>query len=121
MTRTHTIALVTAGFGALISISDFGGHTGGAKGAYNEFIPGFSTTTYDTRFYGGERAEIEIDGDNYSDLDLFVYDENGNLVASDTDSLDFCYVAWVPKWTGNFRVQVVNVGSDANWYDIETN
>lgn len=118
---TRPVALLTAVFGGLLGVSVFAGHSGGAKGAYNEFIPGFSTISYDTRFYGGERAEIELDGRDYSDLDLFVYDENGNLVASDTDSLDLCYATWTPRRTGNFRVEVVNVGSEGNWYDIETN
>jgi hypothetical protein len=54
-------------------------------------------------------------------LDLYVYDSNGNLIASDTGYSDDCYVSWVPKWTGRFIVKVVNRGPLYNRYVILTN
>jgi hypothetical protein len=40
------------------------------------------------------------------DFDLYVYDENGGLVAQDTatDSDALCYIT--PRWTGPFRLVV---------------
>ena len=69
----------------------------------------------------GAVTEIAISGDGDTDLDLYVYDSNGNLIASDTDYSDDCYVSWVPKWTGRFVVKVVNRGPVYNRYVILTN
>jgi hypothetical protein len=40
------------------------------------------------------------------DFDLYIYDENGNLVEQDTetDSDALCIIA--PRWTGPFRLEV---------------
>lgn len=45
------------------------------------------------------------DGD-CGDIDLRIYDENNNLVASDTKVDDNPMVAVSPKWTGSFRLRV---------------
>lgn len=72
---------------------------------------------YDTDIYrgvtfrGGERAEIALVGDGDCDLDLYVYDENDNLIDSDTDSLDRCLVSFTPRWTGKFYIKVKNLSS----------
>jgi hypothetical protein len=50
-----------------------------------------------------------------------VFDEHGNLVVSDIDTVDYCYVSWTPLWTGEFTVEVRNIGSGTNFYDLETN
>jgi len=72
-------------------------------------------------FRGGEIAEIAISGDGDTDLDLYVYDENGNLVGSDTDYTDDCYVSFRPRWTGSFKVVVKNLGNVYNRYILMTN
>jgi len=41
-----------------------------------------------------------------SDLDISVYDENGNQIASDTEVDDVPMVSVTPRWTGAFRIQV---------------
>lgn len=66
-----------------------------------------STDTYVLAFRGGEVAEIAIFGDGDTDLDLYVYDQNGNLIVRDTDYTDDCYVCWVPAWTGNSLLRIV--------------
>ena len=45
----------------------------------------------------------------------------GNLIASDTDYSDNCLVSWVPKWTGNFKVKIVNRGNVYNDYTVAAN
>src|SRR5438445_10205145 len=55
-------------------------------------------------FRAGEEAIVEVIGDGTSDLDLYVYDQNGNLIAKDDDSTDHCVVRFVPRWTGAFHV-----------------
>jgi len=76
---------------------------------------------YTLWFRANEVARVVVDGDGSSDLDLFVYDENGNLVVSDTDYTDYCVGTWVPRWTGRFLVRVVNRGDRANVYELSTN
>ena len=51
------------------------------------------------------------------DFDLFVYDQNGNLVAVDetTDADALCLIT--PKWTGPFRL-VVKATSGGSYYGI---
>jgi hypothetical protein len=72
-------------------------------------------------FRAGEVASIFVEGDGDTDLDLYVYDQNGNLVAYDDDLTDTCYVSWVPKWTGPFLIKIVNRGSVYNQFVLLTN
>jgi hypothetical protein len=48
-----------------------------------------ATNQYTISFRGGEAARITVAGDGDTDLDLYVYDEFGNLVASDDDLTDY--------------------------------
>jgi hypothetical protein len=77
--------------------------------------------TYTVTFRGGQVARVAAIGDGDTDLDLYIYDENGQEVVRDTDSSDNCVVQWTPKWTGEFRVKVVNLGYEANAYMLMTN
>jgi hypothetical protein len=70
---------------------------------------------------GGEVARIAVIGDGDTDLDLEVFDENGNLIARDTDNTDKCLVEWTPKWTGKFRVRISNLGLVYNNYVLLSN
>jgi hypothetical protein len=81
-------------------------------------VNGNSTDIFRVTFYGGEDAVVAINGDHDTDLDLYVYDENGNLIGSDTDGTDTCVVRFHPKWTGTFRIEVRNLGRVYNKYEI---
>jgi hypothetical protein len=72
---------------------------------------------YRVTFRGGEAARVFVSGDGDSDLDLYVYDDNGNMVCRDVDSSDDMICAWTPRWTGNFTIRVRNLGM-ANQYVI---
>lgn len=76
---------------------------------------------YYIRFYGEELAEVAVIGDGDTDLDLYIYDDSGHLIESDTDYSDDCYVSWYPKWTGTFKVKVKNRGNVYNHYVLATN
>lgn len=76
---------------------------------------------YHIKFYGTYLAEVLVSGDGDTDLDLYIYDENGNLIVSDTDYTDECYVNWIPAWTGSYVVKIVNRGNVYNRYVIMTN
>ena len=98
-------------------------HRGAVNGPSRHYdtLGGNRVHTYQISFIADYLAEIAVSGDGDTDLDLYVYDSNGNLIASDTSYSDDCYVSWVPRWTGRFIVKVVNRGPLYNRYVILTN
>ena len=96
------------------------GAKGGPKGAEGVVKP-LETDQFVVVFRGGELASVAVSGDGDTDLDLFVYDEFGNLVASDSDDTDDCLAAWVPRVNGRFIIHVVNRGLLSNAYGLITN
>lgn len=49
------------------------------------------------------------------DVDLHLYDDNGNLVRSDTGYDDFPVVAVTPRWSGQFTVKISMASCSANY------
>jgi hypothetical protein len=84
-------------------------------------IAGRGVDSYTVVFAGNERAVVAVKGDGDTDLDLYVFDENGNLFASDEGPTDACLAAFTPRWTGKFTIKVVNRGLIPNDYTIATN
>lgn len=76
---------------------------------------------YQLKFWSGDLAEVVVIGDGDNDLDLYVYDDNGNLIASDSDYTDQCVCRWIPAWTGIFTIRIVNRGVIYSNYAIATN
>ncbi|MDO4557068.1 MAG: hypothetical protein Q4B70_18310 [Lachnospiraceae bacterium] len=93
----------------------------GGPGRTVSSVNGNSSDTYQIRFIANQYAEILVSGDGDTDLDLYVYDSNGNLIVKDDDYTDDCYVRWIPAWTGNFIVKIVNRGPVYNNYVLVTN
>ena len=101
-----------------------GGGTRGAVGGprYGEGrVYGKTYKDYEIKFWASELAEVIVIGDGDNDLDLYIFDGNGNLIASDTDYTDQCVCRWVPAWTGVFRIRIVNRGAVYSNYAIATN
>ncbi len=84
-------------------------------------VSAYSSVTYRVNFRAGELAQVMVIGDGDTDLDLYVYDENSNLIASDTDYTDRCICQWYPRWTGTFRIVIRNRGRVYNHYVFRTN
>src|SRR4030095_6237643 len=84
-------------------------------------LPGRMVDTMYVTFFGGEKAEVGVIGDGVTNLDLYVYDSQGNLVNWDDGSSDLCYVKWSPRFTAVYTIQVINRGSVYNVYKIVTN
>lgn len=93
----------------------------GGPGRRVDRVAANSTDTYVLAFKYGIPAEIFVSGDGDTDLDLYVYDENGNAIVCDDDYSDDCYVCWTPAWTGKFVIKVVNRGFVYNQYVMLTN
>ena len=77
--------------------------------------------TYTLAFEAGKLAEVLVVGDGDTDLDLYVFDQNNNLIVYDEGYSDQCYVRFVPRWTGNFYIVVKNRGRVYNRFQIATN
>jgi len=86
--------------------------------SHTRVIPGYSTHEWTLHLPAGEHTRIVVDGDGDSDLDAFLFDENGNLIDLDNDGTDICILDVVPRWTGEFTLRIVNVGSLANLYEL---
>ena len=107
--------------------------TVGATSAHAGAVPGPKTKTTDVQAYsadayrivfrGGEKAEVIVRGDHDTVLRVEVYDENDNLIGSDTDgdSTGIALVTFYPRWTGVFKIRVVNTGGVYNDYTMVTN
>jgi len=79
-----------------------------------------STDIYNIRFYAFEVANIYVAGDGDTDLDLYVYDQNGNLITKD-DSYSFdAGVSFIPYCTCPFTIKIVNRGNVYNRYVMYT-
>ncbi len=108
----------------LALIDDVNNNTRGAYGGPKyavSSVAAHGTDYYTIKFRADEDAYVMVIGDGDTDLDLYVYDENGNLIDSDTDYTDDCLCAFHPRWTGNFRIKIVNRGSVYNRYVLRTN
>jgi hypothetical protein len=88
---------------------------------HHDSVNARTTDVYRLAFRGGERAAVYVSGDGDTDLDLYVYDSNGNLIGADTDYSDECLVTWTPAWTGPFIIKIQNLGGVWNAYTLRTN
>ncbi len=96
------------------------GSTQGAI-AHRDSVSARSYDDFVINFYGGQVARIGVVGDGDTDLDLYVYDQNGHEIVRDTSPSSNCLVEFVPRWTGPFRVRVVNNGYVYSNYILMTN
>jgi hypothetical protein len=78
-----------------------------------------TTDTWTVRCYGDEVTRVIVDGDGSTDIDIYVYDENGNLITKDEDDTDYCVVSFRPFWTQTMTVKIVNRGRVPNFYTIQ--
>ena len=78
------------------------------------------TDVYRIRFTGGKQAIVRAKAHG-DDIDLFVYDTHDNLVEKDTDDDDVPVCIWTPKWTGQFKVKIINNEKHDVDYKLETN
>lgn len=72
-------------------------------------------------FAGDRPAEVIMVGDHEANLDLFVYDENGNLICRSTSAISIESCSWRPRWTGPFRLKIVNKGRTPSAFVLSTN
>ena len=79
-------------------------------------VPANTTSSYQLQLCSSE-VGLRLNGDNDTDLDYWVYDNNERLVHSDTDSTDLTIVTLRPDVSNgcvNYTVRVKNYGSVYN-------
>lgn len=86
-----------------------------------DMIKAYATDTYKINFKENQKAVVQIKGVGLTDLDLYIYDSNGNLITSDTAESDDCECTWIPVWTGEFTIRIKNSGGMYNLYFMQTN
>lgn len=74
-----------------------------------------------TTFNGNEIAEVFVMGNGSSLIDLYLYDNNGNLIASDMKNIDNCYISFTPPLTQQFSIEIRNIGKTENRCLLMTN
>ena len=68
-----------------------------------------------TTLYAGNSYQIAAAGcEDAYDVDLAVFDENGNLIAQDQDNSQLAVAAITPRWTGTFYLKVTMYHSTSN-------
>lgn len=72
-------------------------------------------------FDAGQYAEVYVESNDGSDLNLYVYDDAGRLVCSDTDVSSISYCGWRPSEGGGFTIKVENKGQGNAGYSLMTN
>jgi hypothetical protein len=97
---------------ALVLLAQAGAWAGSEKGPrrYRDVrVRAKDERVYKVTFRQGERAEVAVMGQGTTDVDLFIYDESGRLVAADEADTDFCLCRWYPAKTQTYRVVVKNL------------
>ena len=107
----------------IAAATPFFAHAGAKGGSQTNIthVNANSSDRYEIFFRAGEEACILVTGDGDTDLDLYVYDEDGDLVAYDDDYTDTCLVEWTPPYTQKYEIRIVNRGNVYNNYAIITN
>jgi hypothetical protein len=59
-------------------------------------------------FKAGQRAEVWVTSVYDSDVDVFVFDEQNNLIVADEADSKDCYVSWSVTRTQRYRIEVAN-------------
>lgn len=74
---------------------------------------------YETVLYAGTRyAFFAASDDHIRDLDIYIYDKSGNLLAHDSDNSDMPIAILAPRATGQVNVIVMNFRGDTGAYHV---
>jgi hypothetical protein len=81
-------------------------------------IEPFGTIAEQIKFRGDELATVIASSRRGTDVDLYIFDEAGNLVAWDDSPLDGCAVEWLPERTAGFAYVVRNTSPGQDTVEI---
>jgi hypothetical protein len=75
---------------------------------YNQWVNANTSVSYYETFYAGEVAEVILDGSCDSDIDLWIYDSYGILVAKSTSNGCYEAIRFIPDYTEEYEIVVEN-------------
>ena len=86
------------------------------------FIGSGEAEYFDVVLRGGVPTGIYVEpADPTVDFDLYVYDENGNLVEKDNSTTSNALCMVTPRWTGPFRIKVTSHHGLSTYRIVVTN
>jgi len=86
------------------------------------WIDGFSSDFHYFNYYVNELAEFELISCFESGIfNIYVYDENEEIVVSYEGKTASASVAWWPAETKRFKIEIVNLSDEDDVYNIWTN
>lgn len=86
-----------------------------------ENVKSKSSDTYNVKFVQGYTAGVFVSGDGDTDLDLYVYGANDDLICSSTTNGDDEFCTFDVYRTSYFRIKIVNRGRVSNNYQLLCN
>jgi hypothetical protein len=93
----------------------------GRSARHRDRVNPHATDVYRVRYLGGAAARATVAADDPYDIDLFVLNSNGNLIAYDNDPGSIGVCSWLPGRTGDYYLNVKNMTSSQVSYLIYTN
>jgi hypothetical protein len=110
--------IITAAFAMMLGIVGLVGSASAGpmpRGKWDQdTLGGGRVMTYTVTCYGGENTTFRVNGNGNSDLDIYVYDTKGNLIASDESRSDQCELTFLAYRTVPFVFKIVNRGNWSN-------
>ena len=98
------------------------GAIGGPAFVWREVVGAYQWIEYRVAFRGGEWTTISVVGLTPGNLDLYVLDEFGNVIAADITYVDnVCQVTFYAAYPRVYTIRVVNRTARASLFDILTN
>lgn len=95
------------------------GYQGGLRSQDADMVSEGEWKRYDLVLNRGVRYAFFAAGDqNIADLDIYIYDLDGNLMAHDDDFDETPVAILAPRWTGLFQVYVKNYRGGRGWYQL---
>ena len=82
--------------------------------AYNHY-------TYNVIFAGAKSAKIEVKGYGTTNINCAIYNSENEQISVYNSHKGYCEFNWVPKNTSTYKIIIKNLGSNTNYFVIETN
>ena len=81
-------------------------------------LEGRKDNVHKMRVKAGSYVKVMVNGDEESDLDVWVYDTDGDLVGSGEEEGDQEEVSFKAKQSGIYTIRVSNLGQNINTYQL---
>jgi hypothetical protein len=91
--------------------------SGGYARGHRDRVQPYATDVYVVRYAGGEDARATVAAiDETDDIDLYVYDGDGWVAALDRNESGVGICVWVPEYTRDYTLKVINrMGSQVDY------